>query len=107
MFNGRNHGPDTIFCQNPAVMGKTANQLEFQALIHLLGGLVISQNVSGQRQGKLRRSTAAVTPFKPARRMIAQIMSRIERATFAVLVDDDGGTVFRSCALVELHVRVG
>jgi hypothetical protein len=59
-------------------VGQAADQAELQALVHLLGLLVVAQDVGGQGQGELCGPAPRVALLKTCSGMISEVEPRVE-----------------------------
>jgi len=98
MAKGINGSSNLLLGEYPAAMGKTRHDCALVVLVPLHRRVVV-QAVRKQCQRQLRRSAAAIAPFKSGRTVIPQVETGIERPA----VNGDFCYVSNSSTFVMLH----
>ena len=95
-------GSNPIFGQHPFRVRQTTHQAEFEPLVNVLRPLIVAKDIGGEGQCQLGGTATRVSPFKTLG-VIPQIASRMERITFAVLLDINRAAVCCSPSVINLH----
>ena len=66
LLNRLDDSSDAVLGQRPPIWGQASDQPIFQALVNVQGAVIIAEDVRGQGESQLRRSTPRESELEPA-----------------------------------------
>jgi hypothetical protein len=98
-----NCSEDLFLGQRPAREFKTGNEAELQFLVDNKCLAIISDHIGCKGERKLCWTTSRVPPFEAARRMVIQVVSRVELSAYIAVFGGDAYALFGSGASINFH----